>query len=364
MRRRGDASVVRGSWCDVLALPLGGRAGGGRGRARSGIRLMRTVLVRGYSTRRVRDSRRASSRTPATPHPALPRKGGGCSDRQFRRRQAPAVRLSSDVRPRDRERIPPATRRDPPDAPPARDLLPAILLACCPAARRRPAEKPGKPVAAAVESTLATASDKIRQFAFDGDDATYFASEDKPGDKDSFTLDLRRAGAPSSRSPSGPASPTGPTRLEAGTLEGSAGSARRSRSWRSSRTARRRPSRAGQLKVDPDQAGGRRERIRWSSARSRSTRSRRSTTFKYPVEFTVDVSDAPEMKDWAEKAARTCERWYGRINEELKSDGYKPIRRVRMSLKKGIGAAGHGRRRPDHGQGRSGSRPTPTTSAR
>ena len=30
--------------------------------------------------------------------------------------------------------------------------------------------------------------------------------------------------------------------------------------------------------------------------------------FKYPVEFAVDVSDAPEMKGWAEKAARVCEQ--------------------------------------------------------
>ena len=43
-------------------------------------------------------------------------------------------------------------------------------------------------MAAAVESTLATGSDKIRQFAFDGDDATYFASEARPGAEDSFTL--------------------------------------------------------------------------------------------------------------------------------------------------------------------------------
>ena len=60
-------------------------------------------------------------------------------------------------------------------------------------------------------------------------------------------------------------------------------------------------------------------------------------TFAYPVEYTVDVADAPEMKAWAEAAARTCEHWYGRINEELRSDGYRPTRRVRMVLKRGIG---------------------------
>ena len=38
-------------------------------------------------------------------------------------------------------------------------------------------------------------------------------------------------------------------------------------------------------------------------------------TFRYPVEITVDVADAPEMKEWAEKAAGLCERWYPRICE-------------------------------------------------
>src|SRR5439155_27279500 len=32
--------------------------------------------------------------------------------------------------------------------------------------------------------------------------------------------------------------------------------------------------------------------------------------FKYPIEFVVDVTDAPELKEWAEKAARVCERQY------------------------------------------------------
>jgi GNAT superfamily N-acetyltransferase len=56
--------------------------------------------------------------------------------------------------------------------------------------------------------------------------------------------------------------------------------------------------------------------------------------FKYPVEFVVDATDAPEMKDWIEKAARVCERQYQMICEELKSDGFKPRQRVAMALKK------------------------------
>jgi hypothetical protein len=63
--------------------------------------------------------------------------------------------------------------------------------------------------------------------------------------------------------------------------------------------------------------------------------------FKYPVEFFVDVTDAPEMKDWAEKAAEVCERQYPMICEELKSDGYVPPHSVLMALKndyKGVAA--------------------------
>ena len=68
-------------------------------------------------------------------------------------------------------------------------------------------------------------------------------------------------------------------------------------------------------------------------------------TFKYPVEFVVDVSDAPEMKTWAEKAARVCEQQYPMICEELRSNGFKPLSVVSMTLKsnyKGVAATGGG----------------------
>ncbi len=40
------------------------------------------------------------------------------------------------------------------------------------------------------------------------------------------------------------------------------------------------------------------------------------------------------MKEWADRAARICERQYPMINEELKSDGFRPTRLVRMTMKK------------------------------
>ena len=59
----------------------------------------------------------------------------------------------------------------------------------------------------------------------------------------------------------------------------------------------------------------------------------RVTVFKYPVEFFIDVADGPEMKEWAEKVTRICTRAYPMINEELKSDGFKPPSVVTLALK-------------------------------
>jgi hypothetical protein len=51
-----------------------------------------------------------------------------------------------------------------------------------------PAARDGQPVAATIETTLATASGQIRQFAFDGDGNTFFASAQNAGRADHFTL--------------------------------------------------------------------------------------------------------------------------------------------------------------------------------
>jgi hypothetical protein len=65
-----------------------------------------------------------------------------------------------------------------------------------------------------------------------------------------------------------------------------------------------------------------------------SEKKKQESQQKYPVEFVVDVTDAPEMKDWAEEVARICERQYPMICEELKSDGFKPAERIMMALRK------------------------------
>src|SRR5438132_12141129 len=73
-------------------------------------------------------------------------------------------------------------------------LVPAVLLGLPLAGRGdppavAPPPRPAPPrVAATVETTLATAAGHVRQFAYDGDPDTYFASEKNPTTADHFTL--------------------------------------------------------------------------------------------------------------------------------------------------------------------------------
>jgi hypothetical protein len=213
--------------------------------------------------------------------------------------------------------------------------LPAwSLLALAPAlGADDPSPKPGGPVAATVASTMTTASDKIRQFAFDGDDATYYAAEKAPGGKDALTLAFDAPVTVNSVAVR-TGKPDGSDKLEAGTLEGSEdGNAFKELASFKDGGANAEPKRRLKaIRIKPA-AGEKHPLVVREIAVDSDPR---VETFKYPVEFAVNVSEAPEMKDWAEKAARTCEQWYGRINEELKSDGYKPIHLVRMRLRKDI----------------------------
>ena len=150
---------------------------------------------RTYSTRAANDRSPRTRLMPASailgprpPHPALPSRGEGSDGFPARRR--PAI---LGVRPPLENRRVPA--EEPSRCTDRPDPLAIILLVCAPAlADDAPKAKPGEPVAASVESTLATASGKIRQFAFDGDDATYFASKDNPGAEGLLHAGPRRAG--------------------------------------------------------------------------------------------------------------------------------------------------------------------------
>jgi hypothetical protein len=189
----------------------------------------------------------------------------------------------------------------------------------------------GMPVAATIDTTLTTASGQIRQFAFDGDPDTYFVSAQNAAGTDHFTLRFDKPVALTSIAAT-TGQPNGGDALDAGTLEVSAdgktfepvakfvnGVARAKMEGRHLLAVRLRPS--ANLKHPLA--------IREIALQSEPA----VTVFKYPVEFIVDVSDAPEMKAWAEKAAAICERHYAMICDELKSDGFKPPTSIRLTLK-------------------------------
>jgi hypothetical protein len=205
-----------------------------------------------------------------------------------------------------------------------------------------------KPVAATIETTLATTrgitSGPIRQFAFDGDPSTFFASESKPGASDHFTLVFDQPVALRSIALI-TGSPDGHDALEAGRLEYSADGTEFGLLANVT---------AGTLRVDPRISGVRAIRISPAKDLAHPLVIRELTVesdppvavFAYPIEFVVDVTDAPELKDWAEKVAAECARYYPTINEELKSDGFRPPHLIRMTLSSrynGVAAAGGGR---------------------
>ena len=220
-----------------------------------------------------------------------------------------------------------------------------LWMAVSPAVAAEPDVKSGKLIVTArIETNLSTASRQIRQFAFDGDLDTYFGSVQNPGSADHFTLVFD---APVVVNSIGVATgrPDGGDALDAGTLEMSTdGTTFHVRANFS----------GGKAYAIPGPQPIRAVRIKPSEQLTHPLAIREVTidseppvaVFKYPVEFILDVADAPEIKEWAEKVARECEKSYPMINEELKSDGYKPPTTVTIALKnsyRGVAAAGGGR---------------------
>jgi hypothetical protein len=230
-------------------------------------------------------------------------------------------------------------------------LLALVLCLPLSASLAQVAEPDAKLVAAIIETTLTSVSGQIRQLAFDGDPGTYFASRENAGPSDHFTLvfddpvAVNAITVTTGRPQAGGDGDMARDRLDAGTVEVSEdgkkfqlagrfvdGAARLKRAGRIIKAVRIKP--AADLKHPLV--------IREITLASTPEVS----IFKYPVEFVVDVTDAPEMKEWADKVARICERSYPMINEELKSDGFKPPQLVRLTLRssyKGIAMAGGSR---------------------
>lgn len=192
------------------------------------------------------------------------------------------------------------------------------------------AEPATGPVAATVVTTLATRSDQIRQFAFDGDPNTSFVSAEVPTAADHVTLVFDRPVSLKSVSVVSGLS-DGRDALDAGALEASADGKTFTELARFvGGTARASPGGKEVLAVRVAPGAG---RTRPLAVREFTIESDPPVSpFAYPVEIAVDVSEAPGMRGWAEEVARLCERWYPRLNEELKSDGYKPARRITITL--------------------------------
>jgi hypothetical protein len=197
-------------------------------------------------------------------------------------------------------------------------------------------------VLAVVESTLKTDGDHIRQFVLDGDSQTYFASDGNPTASDSLTVVLDKPVSVKSIDVV-TGRPNGDDKLEAGKLEVSPdGKAFEEISSKSSDGAIN--ADVGGRQVKAIRIGPKEDLKHPLVIREITIDSTPAVaTFRYPVEVVVDVSDAPDMKEWADKCARICERAYPMINQELASDGFKPAHLIRMSFKndyQGVAATG------------------------
>jgi hypothetical protein len=196
---------------------------------------------------------------------------------------------------------------------------------------------------AVVESSLPTAGGRIRQFAFDADPATYFASDRNPTKADHLTLTfdhpvaLRSVAVLTGR-PGGEDALSGVLDVSAdGTAfetvatlaNGKAEAVGRGRAVKAVRVRPtedlKHPLVIREITIDSDP---------------------KVVTFRHPIEIALDVTDAPEMKEWGEKVVRVCERQYPMICDFLASDGFRPPTQLRMVLRKdykGVAAAAGGR---------------------
>ena len=224
-----------------------------------------------------------------------------------------------------------------------RVLLWAAIAGPAGAADMPTAEK-AAPVTATIETTLASEQGQIRQFAFDGDPSTFFAAAQKPSGADHFTIVFDKPVKVKAI-----AVVTGKTDgselLEHEKLEGS-GDGKTFHELASFAQGKARAELKDEslvaVRIKPGEQASDHLVIREVTIESDP----KVAVFTYPVEFVIDVADEPKMKDWAEKVARTCTRAYPMINEELKSDGFKPPTVIMLALKKdyrGVAYASGGR---------------------
>jgi Peptidase of plants and bacteria len=211
-------------------------------------------------------------------------------------------------------------------------VVASLLLAVPIVAGDEPKPKlAGTPIAATIDTTLRTAQRQVAQLAFDGDAGTYFLSIKNATRADHFSLVFDEPVVVKSIAVA-TGRPEGGDKLDCGKLEATSdGTTFQDRANFADGSAfavpGARPIRA--IRIKPGADFNHPVAIRELTIESTPP----VAVFRYPVEFVVDVTDSPDMKDWAEDAARACARAYPMINDELKSVGYKPPRLVTMTFK-------------------------------
>ncbi len=182
------------------------------------------------------------------------------------------------------------------------------------------------PVQCSVESNLSTDGPNIRQFAFDGDDRTGFASKEPAKAGDYFTLNFDRVVELRAATATLGEASTAEVVLEATTdgktylpiAEFAKGEAKAAKSLN-----------AKALRVRAVKGADKPMVVREFAIDAAPA----VAPFRFPIEIELDVADAPEMKAWAENVVRICERHYPMICTELASDGYRPPTQIRMAFK-------------------------------
>jgi len=222
----------------------------------------------------------------------------------------------------------------------------ALVLLCLPApsVAAQTKEQDGQAVAATIDTTLATEGKQIRMFAFDGDPDTYFASAKNAAGSDHFTLVLDKPVAVKAIAAT-TGRPDGTNKSDALVLQVSAdGKTFEAIGKFADGVASAKPlgRQVLAVRIQPTADLSHPLVIREIAIDSNP----KVASFKYPVEFILNVSDAPEMQEWAEKVAKVCERAYQWMGDDLQSPGFKPLTMVTMTLKSnhnGVAAAGGGR---------------------
>lgn len=213
-------------------------------------------------------------------------------------------------------------------------LVVAVVLVATDAqtqTENKPEQKEAKqPVVATVTSNLKSAKGQIRQFVLDGDETTFFQSDTNPQKDDHLTLTFDQPVMLTS------------VRVLTGQEDSKGGFAEGDLEVSTDGTFYRRASKFEGGKAGADSMDQRVVSVRIKSVgqdhplivREVAIKSTPEVaTFRYPVEFIVNSDDAPDMKAWAEKAAAICERAYSMINDELRSEGFRPTNVITMTLK-------------------------------